>query len=72
MSLGLDELIDALESRAATWMSGPIRRGGELSVVAGRGGSEGYVFPDTPENVERLLDTAARLRVRVPDFRDED
>jgi hypothetical protein len=72
VSLGLDELIDALESRSATWVSGPIRRAGELSVVAGKGGSDVYVFPDTPENVERFLETTTRLRVRVPDFRDED
>jgi hypothetical protein len=70
VELGLDDLIEGLETRALTWLSGPVRGAGRLTVVAGRGRSSVYVFPDTPENLQRLLDTAARLKVRVPELRE--
>jgi hypothetical protein len=69
---GLDDLIEGLESRSLTWLSAPVRGDGHLTVVAGRGRSSVFVFPDTPENLQRLLDTAARLKVRVPDLREDE
>jgi hypothetical protein len=67
---GLDDLIEGLENRSCTWLSGPVRGDGQIKVVAGRGSSFVFVFPDTPENLERLLDTAAKMSVRVPDLRE--